>query len=127
MSKILIVEDNDLNLKLFRDLLATKNHEVVSSSDGLNVIDIVLTEKPELILMDIQLNGVSGIDLIKELKADLETKHIPIIAITAFAMQQEKVNISKSGCDLYVSKPVSIDGFFGAIDKFIKPKETKAI
>ncbi|NRB11036.1 MAG: response regulator [Rickettsiaceae bacterium] len=112
MSKVLVVEDNDLNLKLFRDLLRTRDHDVVESSDGINVTNIVKTEKPDLILMDIQLNGISGIDLISDLKKNPETYNIPIIAITAFAMKKDEIKISSSGCDLYISKPVSIDRFF---------------
>ncbi len=125
MGKVLIVEDNDLNLKLFHDLLMIQKHEVAISRDGLNILDIATKEKPNLILMDIQLNGVSGTDLIKELKNNNTTKHIPIIAITAFAMKHDETKISKSGCDMYISKPVSIDDFFKAVNKFIKSPEEK--
>lgn len=126
MSKVLIVEDNELNLKLFHDLLMIQKHDVVISKNGLDIMNITTAEKPDLILMDIQLNGVSGIDLIKELKKSTSTKHIPIIAITAFAMKNDETRISKSGCDMYISKPVSIDDFFKAVNQFIKkPKEHK--
>ncbi len=123
MGKVLIVEDNELNLKLFHDLLMIQQYDVVISKDGLNIMDITTKEKPDLILMDIQLNEVSGIDLIKLLKQNSITKHIPIIAITAFAMKSDEAKISKSGCDMYISKPVSIDNFFSAINKFIKPPQ----
>ena len=123
MGKVLIVEDNELNLKLFHDLLMIQGHDVVVSKDGLNILGITTTELPNLILMDIQLNGVSGIDLIEELKKNDVTKHIPIIAITAFAMKNDKTKILKSGCDMYISKPVSIDTFFKAINKFIEPPQ----
>ncbi len=120
MKKALIVEDNDLNLKLFHDLLKIKDCEVIVSKDGFDVIKIVSEELPNVILMDIQLNsGISGIDLIKKLKNNENTKHIPIIAITAFARKTDEKLITKSGCDMYISKPVSIDYFFQAIDKFI--------
>ncbi|MDP4709379.1 MAG: response regulator [Rickettsiaceae bacterium] len=122
MKKVLIVEDNDLNLKLFYDLLMIKECDIIVSKDGVGVIDIATTELPRLILMDIQLNsGISGIDLIRELKANETTKHIPIIAITAFAMKSDEDLISQSGCDMYLSKPVSIERFFQAIDFFINP------
>jgi two-component system, cell cycle response regulator DivK len=121
MGKVLIVEDNDLNLKLFHDLLMIQKHEIVISKDGIGLLDLAIKEKPDLILMDIQLNGVSGIDLIKELKHEKNTKHIPIIAITAFAMKNDETKISKSGCDMYISKPVSIDNFFESVNQFIKP------
>lgn len=123
MGKVLIVEDNELNLKLFHDLLMIQQYDVVISKDGLNIMDITTKEKPDLILMDIQLNEVSGIDLIKLLKQNSITKHIPIIAITAFAMKSDEAKISKSECDMYISKPVSIDNFFSAINKFIKPPQ----
>jgi two-component system cell cycle response regulator DivK len=122
MKKVLIVEDNDLNLKLFCDLLTIKECEIIVSKDGVSVVDIAATTLPDLILMDIQLNsGISGIDLISELKANEITKHIPIIAITAFAMKTDEELISKSGCDMYLSKPVSIEKFFQSIDFFINP------
>ncbi len=127
MSKILIVEDNELNMKLFHDLLTIKNHTIITSKDGIDITSLASKEMPDLILMDIQLNGISGIDLIKELKKNPDLKHIPIIAITAFAMQNDQNIISKSGCDMYLSKPVSIDNFFKAIDHFIKPKEKEQL
>jgi two-component system cell cycle response regulator DivK len=121
MGKVLIVEDNDLNLKLFHDLLMIQKHEIVISKDGKGLLDLTIKENPDLILMDIQLNGISGLDLIQELKNEIITKHIPIIAITAFAMKNDETKISKSGCDMYISKPVSIDNFFKSVNQFIKP------
>jgi len=119
MDKVLIVEDNALNLKLFRDLLKTRKCEVITSKDGLGINEIVLNEKPNLVLIDIQLNGISGLDLIIDLKQNPETKHIPIIAITAFAMKKDAIKIIESGCDMYLPKPVSIHNFFEAVDQFI--------
>ena len=126
MNKVLVVEDNELNLKLFYDLLIIKNCEVLVSKDGVGVINLSLKEKPDLILMDIQLNGISGLDLIKTLKANKETKHIPIIAITAFAMKNDEATIIQSGCDMYLAKPVSINNFFEAIAKFININSSKS-
>lgn len=121
MKKVLVVEDNDLNLKLFCDLLAIHNCEVVTSRDGIGVIELAKKEVPQLILMDIQLNGISGIDLIRQLKTDSATSHIPIIAVTAFAMKNDEIRILDSGCDLYLTKPISIDHFIKAINKFLTP------
>jgi two-component system cell cycle response regulator DivK len=118
MNKVLIVEDNELNLKLFHDLLLIQNYIVISSKDGIGIPEIVKNEEPDLILMDIQLNEMSGIDIIKELKENPETSDIPIIAITAFAMKNDEAKISESGCDMYLSKPVSIDLFFDVLNKF---------
>ena len=100
-----------------------QKYDVVVSKDGLNIMDITTKEKPDLILMDIQLNEFSGIDLIKLLKKNSTTTHIPIIAITAFAMKNDEAKISKSGYDIYISKPVLIDNFFSAINKFVKPPQ----
>lgn len=118
--KILIVEDNDLNLKLFYDLLTIQKYNVCASKEGEGVYELVLQYKPDLLLLDIQLNGISGIDIIKQLKSSPLTKHMPIIAITAFAMKYDEARIREAGCDLYISKPVAIDYFFEAINKFVK-------
>jgi len=109
MAKVLVVEDNELNLKLFCDLLILKGHEVIVSKDGFDIANITIE----------QLADISGIDLIKALKNNPQTRRIPIIVITAFAMKNEVIRISESGCDLYLSKPVSIDNFFFSIEKFI--------
>lgn len=124
MAKVLVVEDNELNLKLFCDLLTIKDHEVILSKDGFNILEIVIEQLPDLILMDIQLADVSGLDLIKILKNDPKTNKIPIIVITAFAMKNEVIRISESGCDLYLSKPVSIDNFFFSVERFISNNNT---
>ena len=126
MAKVLVVEDNELNLnlKLFCDLLTIKDHEVILSKDGFNILEIVIEQLPDLILMDIQLADVSGLDLIKILKNDPKTNKIPIIVITAFAMKNEVMRISESGCDLYLSKPVSIDNFFFSVERFISNNNT---
>lgn len=121
MAKVLVVEDNELNIKLFSDLLTIKHHEVLISRDGRDVMSIVQSERPDIVLMDIQLNEISGIDLIKELKSTSLTSSIPIIAITAMAMRDEVAKIIESGCDLYLAKPVFIDQFFDALYKFVKP------
>ena len=121
MRNVLVVEDNELNLKLFHDLLLIQKHNVIISKDGIGITELVLKEKPDLILMDIQINKVSGIDLIRELKANIKTRHIPIIAITALAMESDKADIYESGCDMYLTKPVSINTFFKSVDHFINP------
>lgn len=120
MNKVLIVEDNELNLKLFHDLLLIQNYEVITSKDGIGIPSIVERERPDLILMDIQLGDISGIDIIKELKRTPSTSNIPIVAITAFAMKNDEIRILESGCDVYLSKPVSIDLFFETLNKFVK-------
>lgn len=120
--KILIVEDNELNLKLFRDLLETNNFDVVDTKDGLVAFDLVLSSSPDLILMDIQLHGISGFDIIKRIKQDDNLRHIPIIAVTAFAMKDDEERILRSGCEAYISKPISIGPFLETINSFLTRK-----
>jgi two-component system, cell cycle response regulator DivK len=117
--KILVVEDNELNLKLFTDLLEASDYEVIQDKDGQNVMQLCAREKPDLILMDIQLPNISGIDLIERLKIDEIFRKIPIVAVTAFTMQDDRVNILNSGADEYISKPISITNFISVMKKFL--------
>lgn len=117
--KILIVEDNDLNLKLFKDLLEAQDFEVIETTDGLEALDLTRVTMPDLILMDIQLHGVSGFDIIKKIKAADDMKDIPIIAVTAFAMKDDKERILESGCEAYIAKPISIGPFLEVIESFL--------
>jgi CheY-like chemotaxis protein len=119
MAKILVVEDNALNLKLFRDLLSLKNHEVISSQEGHDAFQLAKDQQPDLILMDIQLSGISGKDIIHELKASQQTQTIPVIAVTAFAMKNDEEKILADGFDMYLSKPLSINQLFDAVDKYL--------
>jgi len=117
---VLIVEDNELNLKLFTDLLQTQGYDVISTRDGMTALDLAREHQPDLILMDIQLPEVSGIDVTKWLKADEELKHIPVIAVTAFAMKGDEEKIRASGCEAYMSKPISVSHFLETIAGFLK-------
>jgi len=117
---VLIVEDNELNLKLFTDLLQAQGYRVISTQDGMAALDMARAEKPDLILMDIQLPEVSGIDVTKWLKADDELKDIPVIAVTAFAMKGDEEKIRASGCEAYISKPISVSHFLETVSDFLK-------
>lgn len=119
MSKVLIVEDNELNAKLFRDLLEAHGHETVTTRDGMEAIDIARNDMPDLILMDIQLPEISGLDVTRQLKADPGLKRIPVIAVTAFAMKDDEQKILQAGCEGYISKPISIVPFMETIDSFL--------
>ena len=116
---VMIVEDNDLNLKLFRDLLEAHGYATVHTRDGFQVLDLVRTNHPDLILMDIQLPEVSGIEIIGWLKADSELCRIPIIAVTAFAMRGDEEKIRAGGCDDYLSKPIAVHQFIAAVKKYV--------
>lgn len=117
--RVLIVEDNELNLKLFADILEANNFVVFQNKDGKGVLEDCRDFKPSIIIMDIQLPNISGMDIIEELKIDEELKKIPIVAVTAFAMQEDKDNILSTGCEEYISKPISINIFLEVINKYV--------
>ena len=118
-SKVLIVEDNELNMKLFHDLLEAHGVDTVETRDGRNVLELAREHKPDLILMDIQLPEISGLDVTKMLKEDEELKSIPVIAVTAFAMKGDEQKIREGGCEDYISKPISVGHFLDVIQKYI--------
>lgn len=122
---VLIVEDNELNKKLFRDLLEANGYKTLHTSDGMEVLDIVRQNKPDLILMDIQLPEVSGLEITGWLKNDAELKSIPVVALTAFAMKGDEEKIRAGGCEGYISKPISVATFLTTIKQFIANAEEK--
>ena len=119
--KILIVEDNDLNLKLFRDLLGANGYLTFETKEGIEAISLTRNVMPDLIVMDIQLPEISGLDIARKIKADNAIKHIPIIAVTAFAMKDDEEKILAAGCEAYLSKPIAIDVFLNTIRRFLEP------
>lgn len=116
---ILIVEDNELNLKLFSDLLESQGYRVLQSVDGVTALEIARRERPDLILMDIQLPQISGLEVTKWIKEDERLRHIPIIAVTAFAMKGDEEKIRDGGCEAYISKPISVPHFIRTIKEFL--------
>src|SRR5688500_13560545 len=121
--RILIVEDNDLNLKLFRDLLTAHGYETIETKEGLEAITLTRNEHPDLILMDIQLPEISGLDVTRKLKSEEAISSIPIIAVTAFAMKDDEEKILAAGCEAYISKPISIVPFLNTVRKFLGEEE----
>ncbi len=117
--KILIVEDNELNLKLFNDLLEAHGYETLETREGLKALDLARQHSPDLILMDIQLPEVSGLEVTKWLKEDDELRKIPVIAVTAFAMKGDEEKIREGGCEAYISKPISVSHFIETIDQIL--------
>ena len=105
--RVLIVEDNDLNMKLFHDLLEAHGYETLQTKDGMEALRLARQHRPDLILMDIQLPEVSGLEVTKWIKEDDELKTIPIIAVTAFAMKGDEEKIREGGCEAYIAKPIS--------------------
>lgn len=125
---VLIVEDNELNMKLFRDLLEAHGIATIETRNGMEVLGIAREKKPDLILMDIQLPEVSGLDVTKWLKSDEALKSIPVIAVTAFAMKGDEEKIRQGGCEDYISKPISVSRFVEVIQTYLnKPMQEKAV
>jgi two-component system cell cycle response regulator DivK len=118
---ILVVEDNILNMKLFHDLLEMGGYNVLQAKDGMEGWRMAREQRPNLILMDIQLPDVDGLQVTKWLKADENLKSIPVIAVTAFAMIGDEEKILESGCDAYITKPISLSDFLETIERFDKP------
>jgi two-component system cell cycle response regulator DivK len=120
MSLILIVEDNEKNLKLVRDVLQVKGYATLEAGTAEDGIRIATLRKPDLILMDIQLPGMSGIEALKALRADPVTAAIPVVAVTASVMQQDRNLITQAGFDGYIGKPLNLKEFLAAVRKILK-------
>ena len=116
---VLIVEDNELNMKLFHDLLEAHGYQTVGTRNGIEALDLARKHRPDLILMDIQLPEVSGLEVTKWLKDDPELKAIPVVAVTAFAMKGDEERIREVGCEAYLSKPISVGKFIETIRHFL--------
>jgi two-component system cell cycle response regulator DivK len=116
---VLIVEDNELNMKLFNDLLEAHGYQTLKTANGVEAVELSRAHRPDLILMDIQLPEVSGLDVIRWLKADDDLKDIPVVAITAFAMKGDEERIRGGGCEAYLSKPISVAKFLETVRNFL--------
>jgi len=116
---VLVVEDNELNMKLFHDLLEGIGYRTVETRNGLEAIDLARKHRPDLILMDIQLPEVSGLEVTKWLKEDDELRSIPVIAVTAFAMKGDEERIRQGGCEAYMSKPISVGKFIETVKTYL--------
>lgn len=116
---VLIVEDNELNMKLFRDLLEAHGIGTIETSNGNKVMDLAREHNPDLILMDIQLPEISGLEVTKQLKADEGLKDIPVVAVTAFAMKGDEQKIREGGAEDYISKPISVPQFLEVVNSFL--------
>ena len=116
---VLIVEDNELNMKLFHDLLDAHGYSTLQTRDGMQALSIAREKLPDLILMDIQLPEVSGLEVTKWLKEDEALRDIPVVAVTAFAMKGDEERIREGGCEAYISKPISVSKFMETVRRFI--------
>ncbi len=116
---VLIVEDNELNMKLFHDLLEAHGYDILETRDGMEALRIARDMRPDLILMDIQLPEVSGLEVTKWIKEDDNLRSIPVIAVTAFAMKGDEEKIREGGCEAYIAKPISVSHFLETVRKFL--------
>ncbi len=116
---VLIVEDNELNMKLFNDLLEAHGYATLKTGHGIEAMELARAHKPDLILMDIQLPEVSGLEVTRWLKQDDELKAIPVIAVTAFAMKGDEERIREGGCEAYLSKPISVAKFISTVKTYL--------
>jgi two-component system cell cycle response regulator DivK len=122
MSSILIVEDNPRNMKLVRDVLQVKGHGTIEATTAEDGIVLAVERRPDLILMDIQLPGMNGIDALRVLRSKPETEKIPVIAVTASVMQQDRKLITEAGFDGYVGKPINLAEFLAAVNDMLARK-----
>jgi two-component system cell cycle response regulator DivK len=117
---VLIVEDNDLNMKLFNDLLQAHGYVTIRTHDGAEAMRLAREHRPDLILMDIQLPEISGLEVTKWLKEDPSLAAIPVIAVTAFAMKGDEEKIRQGGCEAYIAKPISVSKFLETVCAFLQ-------
>ena len=117
--RILIVEDNETDVRLLKDILETRGYDTLQTGDGLEAINLAFANLPDLILMDIQLPEISGLEVTRRLRGDERSHRIPIIAVTAFAMGWHEREALDSGCDAYISKPISIFSFLRTVESFL--------
>ncbi len=116
---VLVVEDNDLNMKLFHDLLEAHGYNIIQTKDGMDALRLARQHRPDLILMDIQLPEVSGLEVTKWIKEDDNLKSIPVVAVTAFAMKGDEEKIREGGCEAYIAKPISVTNFLQTVERFL--------
>ena len=117
--RILIVEDNKLDVRLLKDILETRGYDTLQTSDGLEAIDLAFVSLRDLILMDIQLRDMSGLEVTRRLRGDERSRRIPIVAVTASAMGWYEREALDSGCDAYISKPIAILSFLRTVESFL--------
>ena len=118
--RVMIVEDNELNMKLFHDLLEAHGYDTIQTRNGKDALELARKHRPHLILMDIQLPEVSGLEVTGWLKEDAELCSIPVIAVTAYAMKGDEERIREGGCEAYISKPISVIGFIQTVREFVE-------
>ncbi len=123
-SRILIVEDNAKNMKLVRDILQHKGYQTLEAGTGLDGVRLALEQRPDLILMDIQLPDIDGITALRRIREHAALNHVPVLAVSASVMPDEQQQIVSSGFDAYLPKPISLKPFMATVERFIKDGRT---
>jgi two-component system cell cycle response regulator DivK len=116
---VLVVEDNDLNMKLFHDLLEAHGYQILQTKNGKDALRLAREHHPDLILMDIQLPEISGLEVTRLIKSDDSLSQIPVVAVTAFAMKGDEEKIREGGCEAYIAKPISVAHFIETVQRFL--------
>ena len=117
-AQILVVEDNEKNMKLFRDVLDASGYRTLEAATGERAVELVFEHRPDLVLMDIQLPDIDGIEALSRLRADDRTASVPVLALTAQAMEGDRERFLAAGFDGYLSKPVDIAEFVATIKRY---------
>ncbi len=117
---ILVIEDNELNMKLVRSLLKIGNYEVLEAVDAEIGMQLIRKHRPDLVLMDVQLPGMDGLKATRIIKGDLALKDIPVVALTSYAMQGDEEKAAEAGCTGYITKPLDTKVFLEIIDQYIE-------
>ncbi len=120
MSTILIVEDNDKNMKLVRDILQYRGHTTLEATSGEAGVELATAHRPDLILMDIQLPGIDGIEALRRIRTDPALDAVPVVAVSASVMPDDQRHIVGSGFDAFVPKPISLKPFIAVVERFLK-------
>jgi len=127
MKKILVVDDNDTNLYLIRFILQKGGHEVIEARDGLEGVKLALDEKPDLVIMDIQLPGIDGHEATRRIRGKESEQDLPIIALTSFAMPVDKEMAIAAGCNSYLTKPIDVQTFIAEVNRYLAEMQNKEI
>ena len=122
-ARILVVDDVEANVRLLEAKLTIEYYEVLTAQDGATALEIAAAERPDIILLDVMMPGMDGFETCRRLKADPVTRHIPVVAVTAFAMKGDEERIRQGGCEAYISKPISVVHFLEVVRKHLDQPE----
>ena len=127
MTKILVVDDNDTNLYLIRFILQKGGHEVIEARDGLEGVKLALEEKPDIVIMDIQLPGIDGHEATRRIRGKENREDLPIIALTSFAMPVDKELALAAGCNSYLTKPIDVQTFIAEVNRYLAETQNREV